>query len=105
MKALIRVILCFQEELGGETVHPEPNTHSYLNRSSTDRGAGFSLRATGSAQTCHWQGWRRQRAPCPCPCCHACACACVCACASSSSSCAHGDGGDGARCVERTEPP
>lgn len=62
-------------------------------------------RRPASEWACRWQGWRRRRAPCPCPCCRACACACVCACASSSSSCAHGDGGDGARCVAMTEPP
>lgn len=59
----------------------------------------FSLRGKASAQTCRWQGWRRQRAPCPCPCCRACVYAYACACASSSSSCARGDDDDGARCV------
>lgn len=59
----------------------------------------FSLRGRASAQTCRWQGWRRQRAPCPCPCCRACVYAYACACASSSSSCARGDDDDGARCV------
>lgn len=104
----------------GGTFIQSQYTHSYINLRHTNRhplqslhtpclclhrGPGFSLRVRGSAQTCRWQGWRRRRAPCPCPCCRACACACVCACASSSSSCAHGDGGDGARCVAMTEPP